>query len=149
MVLARAVEYGHIASNSAAGKRRRLKRAARRPIHFDSAQQIEALLDAASELDRSPQARTWGRRATVATLLFAGPRAAELCELRWRDIDFANARLHVGRSKTEAGLREIALLPVLRDEFAAHKAASERTGPEDLVFPTSTGGLRDKSNRSL
>ena len=146
MVLALAVEYGLIPSNPAAGKRRRLKRPARRPVHLDSSQQIQALLDAAGELDRSPLARTSGRRATVATLLFAGLRAAELCELRWRDVDLANGRIQVGRSKTQAGLREISLLPILRDELATHKAASPRTAAEDSVFPTSTGGERDKDN---
>ncbi len=146
MVLALAVEYGHIPANPAAGKRRRLKRAARRPVHLDTAQQIEALLDAATELDNRPHAQTTGRRATIATLLFAGPRAGELCRLRWRDLDLANGRLHVGRSKTQAGLREITLLPVLRDELATHKATAGRTGANDLVFPTSTGNLRDKDN---
>ncbi len=146
MVLALAVEYGHIPSNPAAGKRRRLKRPARRPIHLDSSQQIKALLDAAAELDHSKQSPTTGRRATVATLLFAGLRASELCELRWREVDLANGRIHIGRSKTQAGLREVSLLPILRDELATHKAASVRTEPEDPVFPTSTGSQRDKDN---
>ncbi|MBS1868295.1 MAG: site-specific integrase [Actinobacteria bacterium] len=146
MVLAQAVEYGHTASNPAAGRRRRLKKPARRPIHLDSSQQIQALLDAATELDRSPVRRTCGRRATVAMLMLAGPRAEELCHLCWRDVDLANGRIHIGRSKTQAGLREIPLLPLLRDELATHKADSRRTGPDDPVFPTSTGSLRDKDN---
>jgi integrase len=146
MVLAQAVEYGYTTSNPAAGRRRRLKKPARRPIHLDSAQQIQALLDAATELDRSPLRRTSGRRATVAMLMLAGPRAEELCHLRWRDVDLANGRIHIGRSKTQAGLREISLLPLLRDELATHKADSPRTDPDDPVFPTSTGGLRDKDN---
>ena len=146
MVLAQAVEYGHTTSNPAAGRRRRLKKPARRPIHLDSSQQIQALLDAATDLDRSPLRRTSVRRATVAMLMFAGPRAEELCHLRWRDVDLANGRVHIGRSKTQAGLREITLLPVLRDELATHKADSTRIGPDDPVFPTSTGSLRDKDN---
>ncbi len=146
MVLALAVEYGHITSNPAAGKRRRLKRPARRPIHLDSAQQIQALLDAATQLDRGNLARSTGRRATVATLLFAGLRAGELCELCWREVNLANGRIHVGRSKTQAGLREISLLPILRDELATLKAVSPHTDPEDPVFPTSTGNRRDKDN---
>ena len=40
----------------------------------------------------------------------------------WRDIDLANSRIFVGRSKTAAGLREIQILPILRDILAAHKA---------------------------
>jgi integrase len=145
-ILALALEYGHIPSNPAAGKRRRLKPPASRPVHLDTAEQIQALLDAAGELDRDPYWRTSDRRAIIATLILAGPRAHELCNLLWRDIDLANGRIHIGRSKTQAGLREIPLLPLLRDELAAHKASSYRSGPEDPVFPTGTGGHRDKDN---
>jgi integrase len=84
--------------------------------------------------------------AVISTLLFAGPRAEELCNLRWRDVDLANGRIHIGRSKTQAGLREIDLLPVLRDTLATHKASAYRSGPDDLVFPTETGGRRDRNN---
>ena len=106
----------------------------------------QALLDAASDLDADPRWQSSDRRAIVSTLLLAGPRAHELCHLRWRDVDLANARIHVGRSKTQAGLREIPLLPLLRDDLAAHKARAFHTAAEDLVFPTNTGGLRDKDN---
>ena len=145
-VLAMAVEYGHLATNPAAGRRRRLKLPPRRPVHLDTAEQIIALLDACAEMDRAPYWRTNDRRAIIATLVFAGPRAHELCHLLWRDIDLANGRIHIGRSKTQAGLREITLLSVLRDELAAHKARAYRSGPDDLVFPTGTGGVRDKDN---
>jgi integrase len=145
-VLALAVEYGHTSSNAAAGKRRRLKPTARRPVHLDTAEQIEALLDAAGELDRDPYWRTSDRRPLIATLVLAGPRAHELCNLLWRDVDLANGRIYVGRSKTQAGLREIPLLPLLRDELAGHKADAYCSGPDDAVFPTGTGGQRDKDN---
>jgi integrase len=145
-ILAIAVEYGHIPSNPAAGKRRRLKPPARKPVHLDTAEQIEVLLDAAGELDRDRYWRTSDRRAIIATLVLAGPRAHELCNLLWRDIDLANGRIHIGRSKTQAGLREIPLLPLLRDELATHKANAYRSAPDDPVFPTGTGGHRDKDN---
>ncbi len=73
-------------------------------------------------------------------------RAHELGYLLWRDIDLANGRIHVGRSKTQAGLREIKIRPILRDILAAHKASAYRSGPDDLVFPTGTGGRRNKDN---
>jgi integrase len=145
-ILALAVEYGHLPANPAAGRRRRLKEPPRRPVHLDTAEQIQALLDAAAELDRQPYWRASDRRAIIATLIFAGPRAHELCHLLWRDVDLANGRIHIGRSKTQAGLREIHLLPILRDELAAHKARAYRSGPDDPVFPTGTGGIRDKDN---
>ncbi len=78
--------------------------------------------------------------AVISTLLFAGPRAEELCNLLWRDVNLANGRIIIGRSKTQAGLREIDLLPVLRDTLATHKANAYRSGPDDLVFPTGPAG---------
>jgi integrase len=145
-VLALAVEYRHIPSNPAAGRRRRLKPPARRPVHLDTTEQIRALLDAAGELDRDTRWPTTDRRPLIATLMLAGPRTHELCGLLWRDVDLANGRIHIGRSKTQAGLREIPLLALLRDELAAHKASSYRAGHNDPVFPTGTGGRRDKDN---
>ena len=146
VVLALAVEYGHMTANPASGRRRRLKPPVRRPVHVDSAQHLQALLDAASDLDANSRWLSSDRRAIVSTLLLAGPRAHELCHLRWRDVDLANARIHIGLSKTRAGLREIPLLPLLRDDLAAHKARAANPCPDDLVFPTNTGGLRDKDN---
>lgn len=145
-ILAVAVEYGHVQSNPAAGRRRRLKAPVRRPVHLDTAEQIAALLDAAAQLDTEPTWHINQRRAIITTLVLAGPRAHEVCHLQWRDVDLANARIHIGRSKTQAGLREIPLLPVLRDELAAHKAKASRTSPDDPVFPTAGGGTRDKDN---
>ena len=37
-------------------------------------------------------------------------------------------------------------MPILRDILAAHKASAYRSGPDDLVFPTGTGGRRNKDN---
>ncbi|HWA53668.1 MAG TPA: tyrosine-type recombinase/integrase [Solirubrobacterales bacterium] len=145
-VLSVALEYKLIPENPAAGKRRRLKEPAKQPVHLDTAEQIEALLDAAEELDRDLRFTLTERRAIVATFVLAGPRALEVGYMRWRDVDLASGRLFIGRSKTQAGLREIRMLPILRDVLAAHKASAYRSGPDDLVFPTGTGGRRDKDN---
>lgn len=145
-VLALAREYRHIAENPATGRRRRLKAPKPRPVHLDGADQIQALLDAAAALDQDPRYRMRDRHAIIATLLFAGLRAHELCQLLWRDIDLSNGRLHVGRSKTQAGLREIDLLPILHATLAGHKVGRDHTDPDDLVFPTGTGGPREKDN---
>lgn len=51
----------------------------------------------------------------------------------WRDVDLANGRLFVGRSKTRAGLREIRMLPILRDILAAHKASVTHSLGEALI----------------
>jgi len=128
------------------GKRRRLPEPQHRPVHLDSCEQIEALFHAAGRLDRDPLSRIHDRRAIITTLVLAGPRAHELCNLLWRDVDLSNGRIFIGHSKTQAGLREIPLRLVLRDELAAHKARAFRSGPDDLVFPTGTGGRRNKDN---
>jgi len=145
-VLSIALEYKLIPENPAAGKRRRLKEAPKPPVHLDTAEQIEALIDAAEDLDRDLRFTLTERKAIVATFVLAGPRALEVGYMRWRDVDFASGRLFIGRSKTQAGLREIKMLPILRDVLAAHKASAYRSGPDDLVFPTVTGGRRDKDN---
>ncbi len=145
-VLSLATEYGHIERNPAAGRRRRLRRSPQRAAYLDTAEQIEAVLDAAAELDASSLARTSGRRALIATLILAGPRAGEACALRWRDLDLANGRIHICQSKTQAGVREITLLPRLRDELATHKASQAETQPDSPVFLNARGGPRDRNN---
>jgi integrase len=147
-VLSVAIEYKRfgLAENAAEGKRRRLRERRPAPVHIDSAAQVDALLEAATDLDRDPHYELAEREAILATLLFSGPRAHELCNLLWRDVDLANGRLFIGRSKTPAGLREIRMLPVLRDILAAYKATAYRGDPDDLVFPTLNGSRRDPDN---
>jgi integrase len=143
-----AVEYPEyaITSNSARGRRRRLKADKPTPVWLDSAEQIAALLDAAGELDREARVdRQVPRRAILATLTFAGLRIGELVELRWRDVDLAARKLTVRASKTDAGARTIDLLPVLQDELASLKATVKpHSGAR--VFQTREGGPLVQSN---
>lgn len=104
------------------------------------------LLEAASALDGGKGSRTTGRRSALAVLLFAGLRAEEVGALLWRDVDLAAGRLYVGRAKTSAGVREVDMLPLLRDELASLKAASKAIGPDAPVFVTSSGKPRDRYN---
>jgi hypothetical protein len=55
-------------------------------------------------------------------------------------------RFEVGRDKTDAGMREVDMLPLLREILTEHKAASENTGPDDPVFVTSAGTARSRHN---
>ena len=66
--------------------------------------------------------------------------------MRWRDVDPANGRFEVGRDKTDAGMREVDMLPLLREILTEHKAASAKTGPSDPVFVTATGVARSRHN---
>jgi site-specific recombinase XerC len=86
-ILEVAVEYGHLPANPARGKRRKLKASKPQRPYLDSAAQIVALLDAASELDRESRAdrQHINRRAQLATLIFSGLRIAEFLALRGQD----------------------------------------------------------------
>jgi integrase len=145
-ILEVAVERELIPRNPAkvGGKRRRLRAAKPARVYLDRAEQIAALLHAAGELDH--EARSNGqiaRRALLATLTFAGLRISELLDLEWRDVDLAAGRLRVRHSKTDAGNRYVDLLPVLRDELSAHKAASPNAAPGAYVFPSAAGTRQD------
>ncbi len=147
-VLSVAVEYPRfgLIVNAAEGRRRRLPAPCPMPAYIDNAAQIQSLLEAAAELDRDPNHRLTEREAILATFLFAGTRAHELCSLLWRDVDLAGARVFIGRSKTVAGQREIKLQPILFDILAVYKASANRGHPDCLVFPALTGGSRTPDN---
>ncbi len=161
-----AVDHGHLPSNPARGKRRRLKVSKPRPIHLDSAEHIAVVLEAAAQLDagerpvavedrrgrsyRRTDRQTFGRRAAIAMLLLGGGRASATGAMVWRDVDLANGRFLVGRDKTEAGMREVDMLPLLREILTEHKAETIRlgtpTGSDEPVFVTATGSARSRHN---
>jgi integrase len=147
-ILEVAVEYELIDRNPAKGKRRRVKASKPAAVWLQDAEQISALLDAAGELDRAARLdrRHIPRRAILATLVLAGLRISEMLGLRWRDVDLTAGRIRVGESKTDAGVRQIDMLPALRDELLALKAAARRAGPNDLLFGTSQGHRQHASN---
>lgn len=144
-ILEMAVEYELIDRNPAKGRRRRL--AATRPNRpwLDRAEQIIALLDGAGRLDREAQLRPGQRRALLATLVFAGLRLGEALSLRWQDVDLAAGVIRIRRAKTPTGIRDVNLLPILREELRAYKAR-HADEPDSLLFVTSTGHALDPTN---
>ncbi len=148
-VLEVAVERELIARNPArvGGKRRRLKVTRPRRSYLDRADQIEALLDAAGQLDAEAASnRGGGRRALLATLTFGGLRIGEALALDWREVDLAGGRLTVRTSKTDAGVRTVDLVAVLRDELLAHRARAGDVEPEAPVFPSASGRRHDRNH---
>jgi integrase len=147
-ILERAKRYEMIPTNPAKNAER-LKASKPAPVWIDRAEHIAALLDAAGELDARARRdrRHVQRRAMLATLVYAGPRIGELIDLCWRDVDLAAGRIAIRESKTDAGIREVDILPVLRDELLALKASARRElKPSDRVFPTSNGTRHGESN---
>ena len=52
----------------------------------------------------------------------------------------------MGARQTDAGMREVDMLPPLREILTEHRAASQRTGRDDPVFVTSNGKPRSRYN---
>jgi integrase len=133
-VLDEAVELGYVDTNVARGKRRRLKADKPRRTWLEL-HEVQALIAAAGKY-----------QPLIATMILAGLRVGELSSLRWRHVDLAGGKLAVADSKTDAGRRVVDVMPMLLDELKLHRADSERTGPDDLVFGTNRGTTRNRSN---
>jgi type 1 fimbriae regulatory protein FimE len=106
-----------------------------KPREYLTEREIEKLIDAAGE-------NRWGHRDATAILLAYrhGLRASELVALRWDDIDFTTAKLHVRRSKGgmasvhPLGGKELRALRRLQRETpegarTVHVFVSERLAP--------------------
>jgi integrase len=94
-------------------------------------------------------------RALLMMAASTGLRASELRGLRWSDVEFKTAELHVrqradrwnkiGPPKSEAGRRTVPLGPELMHTLKQWKLACPK-GEHDLVFPTSTGAVDHHKN---
>jgi integrase len=147
-ILERAVKRKLIDGNPAKDKDLRVKEREPARSYLDTAAQIEALLNAAGELDReaTKERRHIERRAMLATLTFAGLRINELCALRWRDVDLVAGWLHTG-SKTDAGrYRAVKIRGALGNELVALRARCGSIEQDAYVFATRTGKPMADSN---
>jgi integrase len=124
-ILELAFEYELVTRNVAMGRCRRPPVATPRRSCIDRADHT-ALLDAAGRLDAVAVKRLSQRRALLVTLVFAGLRISEALALRWRDVDLARGEIVVSTSKTDAGIRRVRILPVLRDELLSLRARLDR-----------------------
>jgi len=68
------------------------------------------------------------------TLVLTAIRRSELQELRWRDVDLVENVLRVADSKTEEGIRAIALSPALAEALWQHRRQSNFQGDDERVF---------------
>jgi integrase len=85
-------------------------------------------------------------RCAIELALYTTMRGGELKHLRWRNVDFKNRVINVGRSKTAAGLRTI---PLSKTAFQALSDLWDRarelgsTEPDHYVFPKCENGQFD------
>ncbi len=73
-------------------------------------------------------------RLAFLTLMLTGLRQHELRALRWRDVDLIENTLRVADSKTDEGVRSIALPPSVAEELWQHRRRSAFQGDDEYVF---------------
>jgi integrase len=124
---------------------------------YDEAERIKTVssgdFNVLSVVEVEAVARADGQNAPLVRIAaFTGLRQGELRALRWRDVDFANATVHVrrnlpahGEEKVPKGKR-VRSVPLLDQAAAQFERLSRRgylTRPDDRVFASSTGGAMD------
>jgi integrase len=82
-------------------------------------------------------------RTVFLTLILTGIRRHELQGLRWRDVELSNPDgpvMRIRDSKSERGIRSIAIPPVLSEALWQHRRTTAYQGEDEYVFTTSRGG---------
>jgi integrase len=101
--------------------------------------------------------RTPGYAPLIVLLAYSGMRIREALGLRWEDIDLDTATIRVRSQltkdclsrvpvKTEAGARDLPVLPALRRWLIEHQLASPWTRPGDPVFAAPNGKPKQYRN---
>ena len=135
-----ATRHGFVADNPVAAlEARERPRTSRRPQRAFQPDEIKALLAAA----KPPY------RALLATAIFSGLRLMELLGLRWQDIDLDAGVIHVRAQlsragelrplKTDAGRRDVILMPELAQVLQQHREGSRYQEAHDFVFTAIDG----------
>jgi integrase len=119
-------------------------------IRFLTVDEVNALVDAAQ-----PGEYEAIDRALYRTAAMTGLRQGELVALRWRDVDWPNARVRVrqnfvlgefGTPKSRRSTRSVPMADTVGGELERLFKASSRQDDDDLVFADPrTGGPLDKS----
>jgi integrase len=91
---------------------------------------------------RRPREAT--RHPALATLLLAGPRVSELCQLDESQVDLAARRIRMPRVKTDASERTVPMVPTLHETLLAARAERETHGGP--AFPTRNGTRQHPDN---
>lgn len=108
------------------------------PRYLDAGQIVQLLAELGDEF-----------RPVAATMAYGALRVSEALALRWRDVDLAEAMLHVPGTKSAAAAASVPIIPALAAELRAHRGREARRGfarvkPDALVFQTRTGKPQDR-----
>jgi integrase len=137
-ILEAAVDRDLMLRNPARGRGRKIRERPPARSYLETAGQIEALLDAAAELDLEARAdrRHIERQAILATMTFAGLRIGEVCALRWRDVDSTTGWITIGDAKTPAGRRQVKIRGGLARVLGPMRARRADLDQDGYVFAT-------------
>jgi integrase len=135
-----AVNWGHVQSNPVVGVRKPSAKR-QRAVAPPSPTVVERMR---GELLAAGQVRD---ATLVSVLAYAGLRPQEALGLPWGNV--RGRTLLIDRAQSDEGLkdtktggtRSVRLLAPLAADLAAWRLASDRSGADDLVFPTTTGEL--------
>ncbi len=122
--------------------RQPLKRSNR--ISFLTKEELESLARAAE----SPGVPAYGPEQDAAlwvTAAMTGLRWGELRQLRWRDVDFENALVHVRHETKSDYARSVPLADRVARALDGLSQREHFTGPDDLVFVNEVGRAIDYS----
>jgi integrase len=150
-----ATERGHVGTNVVRNLRANRKRGAERKAERRAKGRLKIGIDIPkpSEIDAILAVAKGRWRAFLLVAIRCGLRASELRGLRWSDVDFKKATLHVhqradaygkiGPPKSESGERAVPILPATLLALREWKLACP---PGDLVFANGNGHVENYAN---
>jgi integrase len=86
-------------------------------------------------------------RTMFLTLIVTGVRRHELLNLRWRDVALSESVLRVTDSKSEEGIRSIAIPPRLGEALWQHMGRTAYSADDDYVFCHPERGTQYRERR--
>ncbi len=140
--LLKVAKHAHVVADVSVGRSKRTERKLEVGRDIPTPAEIKRLVEAAKDDARM--------RALLLTAALTGLRASELRGLRWADVDFKAAELHVrqradryniiGPPKSASSTRTIPLAPETVTALKVWKLACPK-GELNLVFPTKPGAI--------
>jgi integrase len=159
-LIADAVERGHVGTNVVRNLRANRKRGKERKAERRARGKLKIGTDipTPAEIDAILAAADGKWRPFLLVAIRCGLRASELRGLRWEDIDFRKATLHVrqradaynhiGPPKSEAGERAVPIPPATMQALKEWKLICPRNARRELhyVFPNGSGNVENHAN---